>query len=178
LQKTGLPALEPTLKYLKEAKEKGDDIGMVIASEILGGIKDERSFKALVDMLSYQDIDVQNSAIDELSRYGDKRAVEYLERFLENADARDYVSEVIRKLVTEEEYQSITARHRLETHCQRCNGLTDKVYECWDCGKRTCENCGIIFVLRNEHFPLCLTCAKEKYGFDEEESEPGFIELE
>jgi len=88
LQKIGLPALEPTLAYLQEMKEKDDELGMCTALEILAGIKDEKSFMALVDMLSHPNDEVQATAVILLGEYGDKRAVEHLKKLLEDIDAR------------------------------------------------------------------------------------------
>ena len=109
LQKIGLPALEPTLNYLKEKREKDNEIGMCNALEILAGIKDEKSFMALVNMLSHPNSEVQDTAIMLLGDYGDKRAVEYLKKLLENVDARNTVADAIRKLVSAREYREIIA---------------------------------------------------------------------
>ena len=109
LQKIGLLALEPTLAYLREMKESDDELGMCEALEILAGIKDEKSFRALVDMLSHPHSEVQATSIILLGEYGNKKAVEYLKKLLENIDARNSVADAIRKLVSAREYRKIIA---------------------------------------------------------------------
>jgi len=103
LQKIGLPALEPTLNYLRDRSEKeeitDEDIeGACYALEILTGIKDEQAFHALVDALSHSEYDVRCVAIDSLGEYGDKRAIGHLKKLLEDKELRDEVLDSIRKL--------------------------------------------------------------------------------
>lgn len=114
LQRIGLPALEPTLTFFKKKRDEDSDIGIYQALRILAGIKDEKSFKALVDMLSHPDSEVQINAAESLGKYGDKRAVEHLKDLLENVDVRDYVAEAIRKLVSTQEYRKILAPYVLK----------------------------------------------------------------
>ena len=109
LQKIGLPALEPTLTCLREMKERDDEIGMCEALETLAGIKDEKSFWALVDMLSHPNSEVQATSVILLGEYGDKNAVEHLKKLLENIDARNSAADAIRKLVSTREYRKIIA---------------------------------------------------------------------
>ena len=98
LQKIGLPALEPVLNYLEEGKKKDDAEGMVFSMRVLAHIKDEKAFKMLVNMLSHPNDEVQDWAIESLGEYGDKRAVEYLKKFLEDEELKDNVLDSIRKL--------------------------------------------------------------------------------
>ena len=114
LRKIGLPALDPTLNYLKEKKEEDDEVALCDALEILSGIKDEKSFAALVDMTSYPNEEVQANAFRLLGEYGDKRAVEHLSGFLEDEDFRDEAKEAIRNLlyqVDPKRYRNILAKH-------------------------------------------------------------------
>lgn len=116
LQKIGLPALEPTLNYLKESMQKPhpqDEEGVCNALEILAEIKDERSFKALINMLSHPNGEVQYTAVSSLVAYGDKRAVEHLKKLLENPKTRESTAETIRKLVSPREYIKIIAPYPL-----------------------------------------------------------------
>jgi len=91
-------------------KEKDDDIGMCKALRILAGIKDEKSFKALIDMLSYPHEDVQYTAIELLGRYGDKGAVEHLEKLLEEEETRDGALDSIRRLVDLQTYREVLTK--------------------------------------------------------------------
>jgi HEAT repeat protein len=114
LQRIGLPALEPTLAFLKKKRDEDDNIGIYQALEILAGIKDEKSFEALVDMLSHPDSEAQINAVEWLGKYGDKRAVQHLKNLLENVDVEDYVAEAIQKLVSVQEYRNIIAPYVLK----------------------------------------------------------------
>jgi len=126
LQKIGLPALEPVLNYLEEKKKKADVEGMVFSLSVLAHFKDEKAFRALVNMLSYSDDEVQYFAIESLREYGDKRAVEYLKKLLGKIDAKDIDAEdllinvgksaidAIRKLAPTREYRNIIAPYALE----------------------------------------------------------------
>jgi len=107
-------ALEPILLYLKAKMEKGDELGICNTLELLAGIRDEKSFEALTNMLFYEHPKfesniVQQTAIDQLEEYGDRRAVEYLAKLLENEDAREYTASSIKKLVPLNEYRRIIA---------------------------------------------------------------------
>jgi len=118
LQRIGPPALGSTLIFLEKKRDEEDDIGIYQALRILAGIKAEKSFKALVDMLSHPDSEIQIDAVESLGKYGDKRAVEHLKNLLENVDVRDYAAEAIRKLVSVQEYRNILAPYipkRLES---------------------------------------------------------------
>jgi len=118
LQRIGPPALGPTLIFLEKKRDEEDDIGIYQALRILAGIKAEKSFKALVDMLSHPDSEIQINAVESLGKYGDKRAVEHLKNLLENVDVRDYAAEAIRKLLSVQEYRNILAPYipkRLES---------------------------------------------------------------
>lgn len=77
--------------------------------EILVGIKDDRSFFALVDMLS-NDVLSRDDAINFLGKYGDKRAVNYLKKILaDDQEERILALKFIRKWVSLKEYQNIIA---------------------------------------------------------------------
>lgn len=108
LHSIGVPALEPTLTFLKEKSEQNDDVGILQAMEILTGIKDEKSFRALVNLLS-NDAAEKEEVIHSLEEYGDKRAVEYLKKILTDDGNREDALEVIRKWVSIQEYRSIVA---------------------------------------------------------------------
>ena len=126
LQKIGLPALEPTLNHLKKNRKRDDEMGMCNCLEILAGIKDEKSFTALVNMLSHPNSEVQDTAIMLLGDYGDQRAVEYLMKFLEDADARNMAVEAIRKLLPPRQYRDIIAPYAVE----RLESFRREIDEC------------------------------------------------
>ena len=114
LHKIGIPALEPTLEYLEKELKKKWEPNMYTALQILVGIKDEKSYSVLVEMLNYQSEEpeepiVQPTAIQMLGEYGDKRAVEHLVKLLENDDTRNDAIGSIRKLVSTQEYRKIIA---------------------------------------------------------------------
>jgi len=116
LQKIGLPALQPVLRYLEEQKKRDDVSGIIWALMTLSGIKDEKSYAALIDGLSYKNDEVQGSALDYLSEYGDKRALEPLSKLLEDpewADHKDLVQWHIRDLAEPDEYRKILLQHGL-----------------------------------------------------------------
>lgn len=99
LQKIGLPALEPILEYLKVSWEKEDTSGFRCALAVLEKIKDERSFKALVDALSHPDSSVREDAAVYLGNYGDKRAFEAVVKvFAEDPSYDSDVKGVVRAL--------------------------------------------------------------------------------
>ena len=119
LHKIGMPALEPTLQYLKTELENIFEPGICIALKILAGVKDEKSFSALVEMLYYHSEElefaiVQPTAISLLGEYGDRRAVEHLMKLLENKDTREYAINSIRKLASTQEYRKIIAPYTPE----------------------------------------------------------------
>ena len=114
LHKIGMSALEPTLEYLKKELENRYEPNICTALKILAGIKDEKSFSTLVEMLNYQSEElefaiVQPTAIELLGEYGDRRAVDHLVKLLENKDAREDAIKSIRKLVSTHEYRKIIA---------------------------------------------------------------------
>lgn len=126
LQKIGLPALKPTLNYLKEKKKEDDELGMCNALQILSGIKDEKSFSALINMLSHPNDEIQSTAIMLLGEYGDKRAVEHLKKLLENTETRDAVVDSLRKLSPFRQYQDIIAPYVFE----HLNSLSREMNKC------------------------------------------------
>jgi HEAT repeat protein len=100
LQKIGRPALEPILAYLKERREQKDGSGILDVLEILKGIKDEKTFNALVDLLNEDAID-KEYIIDDLVQYGDPRAIEHLKKLVKedlDDDERRGIFEAIRDL--------------------------------------------------------------------------------
>jgi len=114
LHKIGMSALEPTLEYLKKELENRYEPNICTALKILAGIKDEKSFSTLVEMLNYQSEEpkfaiVQPTAIELLGKYGDRRAVDHLVKLLENNDTREDAIKSIRKLVSTQEYRKIIA---------------------------------------------------------------------
>ena len=126
LQKIGLPALKPTLNYLKEKKEEDDELGMYNALEILSVIKDEKSFLALIEMLSHPNSEMQSTASRLLGEYGDKRAVEHLKKLLENIESRDAVVDALGKLLPLRQYQNIIAPYALE----HLNSFRREIHNC------------------------------------------------
>jgi hypothetical protein len=118
--KIGLPSLEPTLAFLEDKIKQGSDFGVICATEILAGIRDEKSFNALVNLLSQP----EEYKIDALVSYGDKRAVGYLEKLLTNNEYREYALNAIRKLSSVQEYRSIvepSAIKSIESYAQKIN---------------------------------------------------------
>jgi len=114
LHKIGLPSLEPTLTFLKERIKQDDDLGIYHATRILVGIKNEKSFAALVNLMSQSDDQPQLDAVAALGDYGDKRAVEHLKKLLPNAEIRNEVLESIRKLLPTQDYWEIIAPYAVE----------------------------------------------------------------
>jgi hypothetical protein len=109
LHKIGLPALEPTLEYLRDIdpEEEYGFLRIMDGLEVLGGIKHEKSYSMLVEMLFYPYEEVQEFAIEILGRYGDKRAIEDLEKLLVDEEFRDLALDSIRSLASFYEYQKI-----------------------------------------------------------------------
>lgn len=109
IQKIGSPALEQTLEFLKEKISSNDETAAHQICKILVGIKDDRSFFALADMLSNGVIN-RDDAINFLGEYGDKRAVDYLKKILaDDQEERILALKFIRKWVSLKEYQNIIA---------------------------------------------------------------------
>jgi HEAT repeat protein len=120
--KIGIPSLEPTLSFLEEKTKQGKDgsWGVYCATEILAGIKDEKSFNALVNMLSKPG----EEEIDALVKYGDKRAIGHLKKLLTNNELQEYALNAIRKLSSVQEYRSIAepfAVKSIESFAQKIN---------------------------------------------------------
>lgn len=116
LQRIGLPALEPVLGYLEAQKKRNNIDEIIYALLTLSKIKDERSYAALTDALSYPDNEVQEWAMECLVNYGDKRASEHIAKFLENPewkDDKDLIKEKIRRLAEPNEYREILRQHGL-----------------------------------------------------------------
>lgn len=114
LQKIGIPALEPILNYLEQAKKKDNIDGVVFSIRTLGHIKDEKAFMALVNMLPDPNKEFVEWAISSLETYGDKRAIEPLKKLLENIDTRDAAVEALRKLMPPQQYRDTIAPYALE----------------------------------------------------------------
>jgi HEAT repeat protein len=118
-RKIGLPSLEPILTFLEDSVKQGEGgvYGIMVASRILAGIKDEKSFTALVNILSLKMDNEgypQIRAIEALAEYGDKRAVEPVRKFLENDIVRDYALDALRKMVSLKEYRVLAAPYVLK----------------------------------------------------------------
>ncbi len=104
LHKIGLPALEPTLEFLKEQRTQKDDGGILGAIVILKGIKDEKTFIALIDLL-HDDAVEKEYIIPDLVQYGDGRTAEHLRTLVsdnEDESERLDVFEAIRDLAPTE----------------------------------------------------------------------------
>ena len=114
LQKIGPPAIEPILQTLEQKKKCNDVYSITLILETLARIRDERSIAVLIDALFHPDAFVQETAINMLMYYGDKRAVEPLQKILGDTKAREYAVEAIRKLVPTRQYRAIIAPYAIE----------------------------------------------------------------
>lgn len=104
LHKIGLPALEPTLAFLKKKRDEKDTGGMLEAMGILVGIKNEKSFATLVDLLNEEGMEKEYILAD-LVEYGDPRAIEHLKRLVnqsQDEEERRDIFEAIRDLAPAE----------------------------------------------------------------------------
>ena len=114
LEKIGLSAIEPILSTLEQKKKRGDIYSITLVLKTLARFRDERSLDVLIDALFHADSFVQETAIDMLKDYGDKRAVEPLQKILEDTKAREHAIEAIRKLVPTWQYRAIIAPYAIE----------------------------------------------------------------
>lgn len=118
LHKIGLPALEPVLTYLKEKREQKDTGGILQVTDVLTGIKDEKSFATLVDLLN-EDALEKEYILTDLVQYGDPRAIEPLKKLIkedQDEEERRGVFEAIHDLAPTEiqMYQELIAPYAVK----------------------------------------------------------------
>jgi len=116
LQKIGTPALQSVLSYLEEQKKRNNKDGIIYALLTLSGIKDEQSYVALTESLSFPDGEVQDFALESLVYFGDERASKHIAKLFEDpewAEYGDLLKNSIRLLTEPNEYRKILLEHRL-----------------------------------------------------------------
>ena len=128
LKKIGAPALEHIIGYIDENWE--NPYALLSIPGLLSEIKDERSFNALIKLLSHPDTDIREFVATGLGNYGDPRAVEHLERLLDDEESRviSATLESIRKLTDLKRYRSILKTHK-ELSLKRIESCKNTVNE-------------------------------------------------